>query len=104
MATWPKGGDKKYKSAYLEYAREREKGKKFWLKYSAEILEKKNVTRSELEAAAIGARPFDAELAEKLMKRKVKTKRANLNFRPREYGASLSWLIDKKKEVRAMVS
>jgi len=42
-------------------------------------------------------------LAEKLMKRKVKTKRANLNFRPREYGASLSWLIGIKG-VKAMVS
>lgn len=41
MASWPKGGDKKYKSAYLEYAREREENKKFWLKYSAGILEKK---------------------------------------------------------------
>ena len=76
MATWPKGGDSKYKSAYLEYAREREENKKFWLKYSAEILEKKNVTRSELEAAAIGARPFNEELADKLMQRKAKIKKS----------------------------
>jgi len=34
------------------------------------------VTRSELEAAAIGARPFDEELAEKLMQRKAKTRKA----------------------------
>jgi len=34
------------------------------------------VTRSELEAAAVGARPFDEELAKKLMERKAKTKKS----------------------------
>jgi len=70
--TYPTGEKKREPNAsvYLAYITERNKKEKFWLKYGNELLEKKKVTRSELEGAAIGVGSFDKELSEKLRTRK----------------------------------
>lgn len=72
METFPSKGKEHDPDAYqyLAYIRERDAKEKFWLKYAKGLLDKKKVTRSELEGAAIGVGSFDRELSEKLRARK----------------------------------
>ena len=63
METFPSKGKEHDPDAYqyLAYIRERDAKEKFWLKYAKGLLDKKKVTRSELEGAAIGVGSFDRE-------------------------------------------
>jgi len=55
---------------YLEFIREREEKREFWVAYAERILVNPKATYSEYKTAVIGVRRFDPGLAERLDQKK----------------------------------
>jgi len=60
---------------YLEYKRDGDSKRDYWVKYAQKTLANPKATKSECKAAAIGVGSFNKELAQKLLEKKVKPPR-----------------------------